>query len=567
MKKFLVLATTLLTLSNSYAANTDYYLDAVNGNNSWSGTSPDNLGCNPECIGPWKTMDAVEAYSDPSLTVGFEQGDKILFNKGDTFIATTGLVFEDSGVQGNPITFSSYGSGAQPVLQMSGWQLVGSLWTDMGDGIWFHSYAGQAVAGFWEDGIHLRHASDSGLTDGEFFWEKDTGIYYEPPVGTTPDDHDLYRTGAAYGIAINNLKHLEFSDLHFTTGPHAIGGSAMDSPIENILIENCQFDNLTTPIFIMSRNLHENRNITVRNNTFNSSRRAITIQSAGNGKEHNYNINITGNSISDLDSNGNYLSFLEDAGRSRDNEAITGQNFMNSSVTDNYIVDGDKAVGISMWTNSESRFDNNIFARNVIHEMAVGITLFSSNTLNTHSGNRIYQNVIYDCTHNDEMSESSLVGAMRLSGNDAINSNLVYNNTIGDCGTSFYLSAGEGFTLNNNLSFNPGNRHIWLYGYAGSDASVGILNNNLYFPVDEYGTRFRHTQAQSPKDITFNQWKDLTQQDGSTLIDDPQLESGVGDFRLSSTSPAIDAGVNLGLDTDLDGDPITGFPDIGAYEY
>jgi len=39
------------------------------------------------------------------------------------------------------------------------------------------------------------------------------------------------------------------------------------------------------------------------------------------------------------------------------------------------------------------------------------------------------------------------------------------------------------------------------------------------------------------------------------------------DYHLRAGSPAIDAGLDVGLDRDLDGNPIVGAPDIGAYEY
>jgi hypothetical protein len=40
-----------------------------------------------------------------------------------------------------------------------------------------------------------------------------------------------------------------------------------------------------------------------------------------------------------------------------------------------------------------------------------------------------------------------------------------------------------------------------------------------------------------------------------------------GDYHLRAGSPAINAGVDVGLTTDADGKPISGKPDIGAYEY
>lgn len=63
---------------------------------------------------------------------------------------------------------------------------------------------------------------------------------------------------------------------------------------------------------------------------------------------------------------------------------------------------------------------------------------------------------------------------------------------------------------------------------------------------------------------TYNPSGDLATADGRTytrtLIDQ-------SDYHLRSGSPAINAGVDVGLTTDADGKPIIGLPDIGAYEY
>ena len=40
-----------------------------------------------------------------------------------------------------------------------------------------------------------------------------------------------------------------------------------------------------------------------------------------------------------------------------------------------------------------------------------------------------------------------------------------------------------------------------------------------------------------------------------------------GDYSLQTGSPAINAGVDVGLTTDILGHTIIGLPDIGAYEY
>ena len=49
-------------------------------------------------------------------------------------------------------------------------------------------------------------------------------------------------------------------------------------------------------------------------------------------------------------------------------------------------------------------------------------------------------------------------------------------------------------------------------------------------------------------------------------IDDIVVDAASGDFRLAPGSPALDAGVALGLAADHDGNPLVGPPDIGPFE-
>lgn len=73
---------------------------------------------------PWKTLAKVNAAT-------FKAGDQILFQKGDTFYGT--LIPKNSGIEGNPITFGAYGTGANPII--TGFTTVAG-WTDEGGGIY-----------------------------------------------------------------------------------------------------------------------------------------------------------------------------------------------------------------------------------------------------------------------------------------------------------------------------------------------------------------------------------------------------------------------------------------------
>jgi parallel beta-helix repeat protein len=106
----------LLTLSTIVSA-TDYYISS-------SGDDTNNNGLSSST--PWKTIAKVN-----SVFSTFKPGDRVLFNRGDTFYGT--LKISSSGIAGNPIVISAYGSGAKPVI--SGFTTLSS-WTNQGSGIY-----------------------------------------------------------------------------------------------------------------------------------------------------------------------------------------------------------------------------------------------------------------------------------------------------------------------------------------------------------------------------------------------------------------------------------------------
>lgn len=76
-----------------------YYVDSVNGSDSNSGTS---------ITSPWKTLAPVNGHS-------YSPGDTINFKRGSLWTGI--LTINSSGVQGNPIKFTAYGTGNRPVIE------------------------------------------------------------------------------------------------------------------------------------------------------------------------------------------------------------------------------------------------------------------------------------------------------------------------------------------------------------------------------------------------------------------------------------------------------------------
>jgi len=79
-----------------------YFVDASAGNDTNDGLSEDN---------PWKSLEKVNNST-------FIPGDSILFKSGESWAGQ--LEIETNGVEGHPVVFSSYGSGAKPRIDGQG---------------------------------------------------------------------------------------------------------------------------------------------------------------------------------------------------------------------------------------------------------------------------------------------------------------------------------------------------------------------------------------------------------------------------------------------------------------
>ena len=81
-----------------------------------------NSGTDPSTS--WKTLNKLNNFN-------FSPGDKILFNRNDTWYGS--LSVSKDGSAGNPITYGAYGSGAKPII--TGLTTV-TAWTNLGGNIW-----------------------------------------------------------------------------------------------------------------------------------------------------------------------------------------------------------------------------------------------------------------------------------------------------------------------------------------------------------------------------------------------------------------------------------------------
>ena len=165
--------------------------------------------------------------------------------------------------------------------------------------------------------------------------------------------------------------------------------------------------------------------------------------------------------------------------------------------------------------------------------------------------------------------------------NVSIRNNIFYSNQRG-WSIQLYDKPTDNVSIVNNV-FAYGNpyregAHIILWGNL---TNVNIKNNVFYgasnFAVSTYFTGYTWTNIVANNNLAFatdnthmtvfDQVTPGTILANNILNTDPKMVSPTSqDFKLQAGSPAINAGVNVGLTTDYLGNAIVGLPDIGAYE-
>ena len=160
--------------------------------------------------------------------------------------------------------------------------------------------------------------------------------------------------------------------------------------------------------------------------------------------------------------------------------------------------------------------------------------------------------------------------------NNIVSNNVIYDNArVGDRGSGILLSSGSGNLAYNNL--------VWGNKYGISIAFNGVSDsevyNNVVYANNGYGISIDVDSADAiiRNNIVYgNAWGEISDAGSGTVQDhnlvgtDPQFaNASAHDFRLRTSSPAIDTGIALSA-VPYDRDGVSrprgaGF-DIGAYE-
>ncbi len=175
--------------------------------------------------------------------------------------------------------------------------------------------------------------------------------------------------------------------------------------------------------------------------------------------------------------------------------------------------------------------------------------------------NSVFRNNLIYGNHASGMS------LYRIDGGGGSSGNLVANNTIvGAADSRWALNINSGSTGNTVVN-NA------LYSHHSFRGSITISPDSLAgFKSDYNAVESRFTLDDGDSVLSLDQWRAATGQDAHSIVAAPNqlfVNADAGDYHLSATSPALDAGTLTGAPTvDLDGisRPSGAGVDIGAYE-
>lgn len=532
-----------------------YYV-SNSGNDSNAGTSTGTA---------WQTITHVNAQT-------FLPGDSILLQKGGTWLE--GLIIPSSGSINNPITFSSYGAGVQPILDEA--TTLGSGWTLQGGGFhantWAVTLTTQPNILLIERIAGVQGASSTTLAAfGQWFWAANT-LYLnsaiDPGSLSVPGVETPTRT---YGIDLNGKNYINISEITILgANYHGVVFSASDTGVT--LSSNTI--TLNGDAGIQSLNLVVATSILISNNiiTWNGANGVLALKGVHDWTVQNNNISHScQNPGLSVNQGGQLITDWQFCGGIRFWEVWTD----NTSTIYNILVQGNfvsydgqlsdgtyitspnagNVGGVGIW------FDviDHVFGGNIIANNITLGNLFAQIQLEHNQHVQAYGNIAYNSAAGQFtvgiFVTDSLHAGIRINANNIIYNNTVYGNTsygIRNEGSAQNPTAGtclnnifqNNISENNGLSLGGAKNQLLAQVGGENDGTFGSGNVYTYNSFGVAASNFIQWAA-STNYSTYATWEGAAGNCGTTgcshsVQSDPLLTNpNAGDMRPARGSPAL----------------------------
>ncbi len=546
IKYFIVFA--VMFLSCELKA-TVYYVDATSGSDSNNGTSATSA---------WKTLTKVNNTSS-----SFVAGDSILFKQGETWKGERLFaISHPSGTSAMPITYSSYGSGARPIIDI----VVdkSTVWTDNGNNVWSTPTANYQR--FFRNGTEMLRAGDINYL-GSYGTKCFVGSGQLYVYSTTDPSTDTF-SWAKYSEAIS-FKEADYINI---VGLDIRGGSSASVKIynnEGWVVENCNIGFNAGYGCVVKYS----SNITIKNCSFDSN---LTVdQSQLPGSIRNTQTGCTDGILVSAGShyitiehcffkNWGHASFGSDTDDPLNK--ISHITFRNNELTSPDILYGGR-MGYSGYSEDGEYYNN------YIHDISVANQLGGSR-------NHFHHNIIDGVLDSPLKTDKVGIGIWVQNYNVQVRDNIIENNLIANTeskGFEIYSinwdkpNEFSGNIFRNNIIYNCGTKenNIAIQFHEdkeGQNIYNNTVTNNLIYSVSSTQTCLYQFNGTLCDVATFNT---LNSNISNNIGAYPLFVTTPGDFHLQAGSPAIDAGTQSLATVDFDGNDIPDgvATDIGVYEY
>ena len=528
-------------------------------------------------------------YSTAGVT-SLEIGGQQQFYGGDTALYDTASVQQVLTPSATGVTITSVAGGSTYnwASMDSGFNLddsggyTTSIATGANPNVYSISLASDPGVVIFNGALGQRKSSVSALTNNNDYYYDGVGHLYILE-SSTPSGMTIEGGLRSYGITTNGQNYLTIQNLNLS-GTIDWGAGIYVDGSRYISVNNCNLSNNYYAGFLAEGN---HGYITLSGNTIsgNGSNGAIFYDDSGN-TDMGYNLvtlntvsnngwrNVEGFGISGPFSNSTisyntvYNNGFGGVSWPVYNHGIyvTGGNGVNTVVENNTTYGQPYGSGIKLTDSGTVK--NNISYNNGRAGIQIG----------TNGAYNITANVNYNICYGNGYGIAELdLGSGNASGTISLN---IFNNTLYNNTDTVEVTGGNTREImigDSNLASLVVKNNI-LSGAAQENVALEPQSNMIW----DYNIINPATIWEDPTVFSWAQWQGLGNDTHGVNADPLFISTSTNNFALSSSSPAIDAGVNLGTSYDMGLDPASTWPsnvltlnqnnygsgwDIGAYVY
>jgi parallel beta-helix repeat protein len=502
-----------------------YYVDSVNGLDSNPGT----------LAAPWKTIAKVNSTS-------LLPGQSVAFKAGGVWRET--LTPGQSGTASQPITFTAYGDGAQPVI--SGANVTS--WTQ-GSGtpvpttVW---YTAQTTNPYWPSFGGLPGIPESSLEAvigaNEWYWDGSSTLY---AYATSDPSSTVEIPTRAYAVSGNGLSYLTFANLEMRGG--AVHGFYCGSSLScnSLTFTSDTFDlNYADGLDVLSNTGVADNAGTIQASVFKYNG-ASGIEVGGMGPFSNWlidNNQVFSNCLYYTPADGLHeftAGMYLDTWNTQTGGA--GTVISNNVVHDNGILGYTASAGI--WTDTTTGIT---ITKNTVYNCSAS-GIFLEKTLNE----LVTYNTIYDC---GQTMYTAGIAVFAGGGYDSIGNRIYNNSEVGAntwWGIAVQFEDASGTIANNafanNLALRPSGTYTQTLYVDGVAANNGTRSSGNVYSNNGFGAAGGNFVNYGVLESTYAALDAVYGSAMNNMEADPLLNSpSSGDFTLRPGSPAVGAGIYIG---------------------